>query len=153
MAGAIRWPWRRSSGPAPGSDLTGVTDLDLIDVTLSTEYGGQAAEVPGLGLAFDTGGMTVRKSDGVAYVKIPWGAITGLSADVVGTQRHALSTAVALDVQSHVKTHRFLIPNVQPDALTGSLRAISSRGGRAIEPTQAHGQRRGDHARHRRASH
>ncbi|MGH9169668.1 MAG: hypothetical protein ACRD0Z_02155 [Acidimicrobiales bacterium] len=134
-------PWRREPAAAPGSDLTDITQLDLIDVTLKTEFSGEQAEVTGLVLGFDASGMTVRKADGTSVVTIPWGTITGLSADVVGNQQHALSTAVALDVQSRLKTHRFVVPNVQPGALTSSLGVISSRYGPAVQP-QAKGHRR-----------
>jgi hypothetical protein len=140
MPSGIKMPWRRDAVKAPGSDLTAVTTLDLINVTLQTEVGGQPAEVTGLGLGFDSVGMTVRKEDGSTFVKIPWGAITGVSADVLGTQNHSLATAVALEIQSELKTHKFLVPNVQPKALTGSLTAISAKYGPPVG--QGHGRSR-----------
>jgi len=130
MADGRKWPWKRPTGIIPGSDLSGVTELDLIDVTLLSETSGQQTEVPHLGLAFGELGMTVKKPNGAAYALIPWALIEQLSAQAVGPQRHQLSTAVALEVQSKRKRHRFLVPNVQPEALKGSLRAMSARYGR-----------------------
>jgi hypothetical protein len=130
MGEGPRWPWKRATGIIPGSDLTGVTELDLIDVTLLTESAGEAVEVPHLGLFFDSLGMTVKKPNGVSYARVPWVSIVQLSANAVGARRHELSTAVALDVQSKKKHHHFVVPNVQPDALTGSLGAMSERYGR-----------------------
>jgi hypothetical protein len=131
MADGDKWtPWRRGGRPAPGSDMSDMTELDLIDVTLVTEYAGARAEVPRLGLAFNEGGMTVRRADGAPYVRIPWQFITELSADVVGSQRDVSTKAVALDVQSSRKRHHFVVPNVQLAALTGSLSVLSQRYGR-----------------------
>lgn len=122
-------PWRRDSEPSPGNDLTAATELDLINVTLLTEVGGTEAEVPGLGLGFDSTGMSVRKPDGATFVKIPWSSITGLTTGAMNTSRHSLSTAAALEVHGEHKRHRFQVPNVQAEALAGSLGAISSRYG------------------------
>ncbi|HXY45238.1 MAG TPA: hypothetical protein VEH29_13700 [Acidimicrobiales bacterium] len=130
MAEGRKWPWRRPTGIIPGSDLSGVTQLDLIDVTLVTEVSGQPAEVPHLGLAFGELGMTVKRPNGAPYALIPWASIVRLSADAVGPQRHQLSTAVSLGVESTRKRHRFVVPNVQPEALAGSLGAMSERYGR-----------------------
>jgi hypothetical protein len=126
MATGLKWArWRRAALSAPGSDMTGVTELDLINVTLVTDYSGQTTEVPSLGLGFDSEGMTVRKADGAPFVRVPWSSIVAVNADVVGSQRHQLATAMELDIQSDKKHHRFLVPNVQPAALTGSLGAMS----------------------------
>jgi hypothetical protein len=130
MAGGRHKRWKRATGIIPGSDLSGVTELDLIDVTLLTESAGQPTEVKHLGLGFSEQGMTVKKPGGEPYALIPWVAIVQLSADAVGPQHYQLSTAVTLDVQSKQKHHRFLVPNVQPDALAGSLGAMSERYGR-----------------------
>lgn len=130
MASGRKWASRRREPEdVPGSDLSGVTELDLIDVTLVTEFSGARAEVPRLGLAFNKDGMTVRTPDGTPYVRIPWVCIVQLSADVAG-ERQSSSPAVTLDVQSNRKSHRFVVPNVQPKALTGSLGAMSTRYGR-----------------------
>ena len=142
MPTGLKWPRRRVGGPAPGSDMSAVTELDLIDVTLVTEVAGERAEVPRLGLAFNEMGMTVRKTGGEPYVRITWLSIVEVSADVVGAKRHSLSTAVALDVQSKRKRHRFLVPNVQPEALTGSLGAMSERYGRGTLVAGAKASRR-----------
>ncbi|MGA8680776.1 MAG: hypothetical protein WB592_09865, partial [Acidimicrobiales bacterium] len=64
------------------------------------------------------------------YALIPWVSIVRMTADAVGHQHHQLSTAVNLGVESTRKHHRFLVPNVQPEALTGSLGAMSARYGR-----------------------
>ena len=130
MASGRKWaPRRREPEAVPGSDLSGVTELDLIDVTLVTEFEGEQAEVPRLGLAFNSGGMTVRTPDGAPYVRIPWGSLMQLSAEVAG-ERPSSSPAVTLDVKSNRKSHRFVVPNVQPQALTGSLGAVSTLYGR-----------------------
>ncbi len=121
--------------------MSDITELDLINVTLVTEFEGARAEVPRLGLAFDEGGMTVRKADGVPYVRIPWQFITELSADMIGSQRDASTTAVALDIQSSRKRHHFVVPNVQLAALTGSLGVLSQRYGRNAPVTGGNGRR------------
>jgi hypothetical protein len=139
-----RLPWRRGTGPSPGSDLSGVTQLDLINVTLVTEVDGQPAEVPLLALAFDETGMTVKKSDGTRYVRIPWTSIVRLSADVVRPGHHDGGTAVELEVHSDRKQHHFLVPDVQPAALKVSLDAMSARygGGVVVAPEAKRGHRR-----------
>jgi hypothetical protein len=118
---------RRDAGVIPGSDLSGVTQLDLIDVTLVTEVSGEVAEVRGLGLGFDKDGMTVRTPDGAPYVRIPWASIVQLSAVV--SEPVSTPPAVTLEVQSNRKRHRFVVPNVEPRALSGSLGAMSTRYG------------------------
>jgi hypothetical protein len=118
--------WRRDPGAVPGSDLSGVTELDLIDVSLLTSVSGEPAEVAHLGLTFNTEGMTVRTPDGEPYVRIPWESIAQLSADVE-SEHHSLPGAITLDVQSDRKRHRFVVPNVEPRALTESLGVMSAR--------------------------
>jgi len=143
MASGRKWASRRREPEAvPGSDLSGITELDLIDVTLVTEVAGARAEVPRLGLAFNKGGMTVRTPDGAPYVRIPWWNIIQLSTDVAA-ERSSSSPAVTLDVQSNRKSHRFVVPNVQPQALTGSLGAVLTLYGRdGLLSTAKGGQRR-----------
>jgi hypothetical protein len=131
MASGRKWgPRRRDAEEIPGSDLSGITELDLIDVTLVTEVSGARAEVPRLGLAFKQDGMTVRTPDGAPYVRIPWVSLRQLTAEVC-TEGDSRSNAVTLEVQSNRKHHRFVVPNVQPQALTGSLGVVSSLYGRA----------------------
>jgi hypothetical protein len=134
----MRAPWRRDAGAVPGSDLSGVTELDLIDVTLVTEVSGDPVEVPSLGLGFNEQGMTVRTPDGAPYVSIPWACILHLSADAV-SEPLTSSGAVRLDVRSNRKRHRFVVPNVEPRALTGSLGAVSALYGRAELVTSGKG--------------
>jgi hypothetical protein len=142
VASGRKWTSRRKDAEGvPGSDLSGVTELDLIDVTLVTQVSGARAEVPRLGLAFNKGGMTVRTPDGKPYVSIPWRSIMQLSADVAG-ERPSSSPVVTLDVQSNRKSHRFVVPNVQPQALTGSLGAVSTLYGRGELLVSAKGGRR-----------
>lgn len=130
MASGRKWgSRRRDPDEIPGSDLSRITELDLIDVTLVTEVSGARAEVPRLGLAFKQDGMTVRTPDGAPYVRIPWLSLVQLSAEVA-TDRSSHSTAVTLEVQSNRRHHRFVVPNVQPQALTGSLGVVSSLYGR-----------------------
>ncbi|MGO9196450.1 MAG: hypothetical protein ACLQK4_04900 [Acidimicrobiales bacterium] len=117
--------WRRPDGVAPGSDLTAVEQLDLIDITLITDIGGRSHSVPHLALHFDANGLNVRRSDGSSAVQIPWVSLRRLQTSV---HKAKGSTAdVALDVESDRKRHHFLIPNVHPDALKGSLGAMSAR--------------------------
>jgi hypothetical protein len=144
-SGQNKWrPWGGPTTAAPGSDLSGTSSLDLIDITLVTDVTGTETEVPHLGLAFADGGMTVRRSDGSDVVTIPWVSIVELSADVEPQRYAGLSTRVALDVQSNRRRHRFLVPNVTPQALTGSLGAMSTRYGRGeLVSTGAKGKRRG----------
>jgi hypothetical protein len=104
--------------------LSGITELDLIDVILVTDVLGEPAEVPHLGLGFDKDGMTVRTPDGAPYVCIPWECIVQLSAVV--SEHLSSPPAVTLDMQSNRKRHRFVVPNVEPRALTGSLGALSA---------------------------
>lgn len=130
IVSGLKWPFKRATSAVPGSDLSGVTELDLIDVTLVTESGGQPVEVPHLGLAFGEAGLSVKKPDGASYALIPWVSLLQLSAAAVGPQRHHLPTTATLEVRSKLKRHRFLVPNVQAEALTGSLGAMSARYGR-----------------------
>jgi hypothetical protein len=130
MVGARKWPFKRATGIIPGSDLTGVTALDLIEVTLLAELAGQPTEVPHLVLRFGELGMTVKRPNGEPYALIPWLSISQMSAEAVGAQRYQLSTVASLVVETTRKRHRFLVPNVQLDALTGSLGAMSERYGR-----------------------
>ena len=130
MVGARKWPFKRATGIIPGSDLSGVTALDLIEVTLLTDVAGQPTELPHLVLSFGELGMTVKKPDGAPYALIPWLTIQQMSAEAVGPQRHQLSTVASLSVETSRKRHRFLVPNVQLDVLTGSLGAMSERYGR-----------------------
>jgi hypothetical protein len=116
---------RRIDGDAPGSDLSSVEQLDLIDITLITEVGGEALSIPRLGLHFDANGMSVRRCDGSAVVQIPWVSLRRLQTSV--RQPKGSAEIVSLDVQSDRKRHRFLIPNVNQLALKGSLGAMSAR--------------------------
>jgi hypothetical protein len=72
----------------------------------------------------------VKRPNGEPYALIPWLSISQMSAEAVGAQRYQLSTVASLVVETTRKRHRFLVPNVQLDALTGSLGAMSERYGR-----------------------
>jgi hypothetical protein len=129
MASGRKWGAKRRDSDDIPEDWCGITELDLIDVTLVTEVSGARAEVPRLGLAFKQDGITVRTPDGVPYVRIPWVSLRQLSAQV-STEGNSSSTAVTLEVRSNRKNHRFVVPNVQPQALAGSLGVVSSLYGR-----------------------
>ncbi|MGO9558547.1 MAG: hypothetical protein ACLPQS_02575 [Acidimicrobiales bacterium] len=117
--------WRRGGAGAPGSDLSSVEQLDLIDITLVTEVGGETQSIPRLGLHFDANGLSVRRWDGASVVQIPWVSLRHLQTNV--RQPKGSAPEVSLDVESDRKRHRFLIPNVNPVALKGSLGAMSAR--------------------------
>ena len=126
-----KWaPWKAPEVTGTGSDLSGVSSLELIDITLLTDVTGQTTEVANLGLAFGEAGLTVRRSDGSDVVTIPWHDIVELSADVQPRRFGGLSTEATLDVQSDRSRHRFVVPHVTPEALSGSLGAMSARYGR-----------------------
>ncbi len=129
MAIGLKWKRRRDSGGPPGSDLSDMTDLDLIDVTLVTEFAGQSTEVPKLGLGFAEDGVTVRKPDGAAFVRIPWGDIVGVVAEAEADPAPPAVSAVSLDVESSKRHHLFVVPNAEPGALAASLGVISHRYG------------------------
>ncbi len=125
-----RWPLRRPSVASSANDLSGVTELDLIEVTLLRATPGAAVEIPHLGLGFAERGVTVRRRDGTMVALIPWAAIVRLSIERLGHRPHQLSTNVRLELESTRGLHRFVVPNVQPEALRGSLKALSGRYGR-----------------------
>jgi hypothetical protein len=139
--GARREGRRRANHPSSGGDLATVAELDLIDVTLQTETSGQPSEVPGLGLRFAEPGLTVKKPSGAPYALIPWVSITQVAFGVLGTRRHHLCAPVRLDVVTKRKRHRFVVPNVQPEGLTSSLRAMAERYGRGAVVVNDHGRR------------
>jgi hypothetical protein len=117
---------RRGTVPVvPGADLSSIEKLDLIDIVLLTDIDGSPREVPHLGLRFDAGGMAVRSAEGAPVVQIPWVSLRGLNASVRTVKGGPARTE--LTVESDRRTHRFVVPNVDPEALRGSLRAMSGR--------------------------
>lgn len=123
MGAVGRMMGRRKESSAPGSDLSGVEQLELIDITLVAEFEGEAKEVPRLGLRFDSGGLSVRK-DSESLVQIPWVSLRQLQTMVHESSGSTFS--VELAVQSDRKQHRFRVPNVSPGALSDSLAAIAA---------------------------
>lgn len=122
------WRWslrRRPHAATSANDLSGMTDLDLIDVTLLPAAGSQ--EIPHLGLGFGERGISVRRRDGTTVVLIPWASIVRLSIEHVASRPHQLPTEVRFDVETTRARHRFVAPNVQPEALRLSFRALSGR--------------------------
>ncbi len=117
--------WRRSGAEPPGSDLSAVEQLDLIDITLITGAGAQAREVNRLGLRFDANGLAVKKPSGEPLVQIPWVSLRHLKTTV--RESKGAAPRVELDVESDRKKHRFVVPNVSAAALSGSLGAMSAR--------------------------
>lgn len=127
---ARAWSWPRRSVPAATSanELSEVAELDLIDVTLLRAE--SPPEIPHLGLGFAARGVTVRRRDGTVVALIPWASIVHLSSEPSTTRSHQQPTRVRLDLESIRGRHRFAVPNVQPEALHRSLRALSARYGR-----------------------
>lgn len=117
--------WRRPEVSAPGSDLSSMERLDLIDVTLVTEAAGAPYEVPNLSLRFGASGFEVRRRDGESVVEIPWVGLRQLQTEV--SEQTGSTARVGLEVQTDRKSHRFVVPNVSLDALRGSLSAIAAR--------------------------
>lgn len=106
------------------NDLSDVTELDLIDVTLLPAVPGPP-EIAHLGLGFDARGLTVRRRDGSTVALIPWASIVRLSCEQLGGRSHQLPTEMRIDVESIRSRHRFVVPNVQPEALGRSLASLS----------------------------
>ncbi len=116
---------KRGVSATPGTDLSGVERLDLIDVTLLSDAGGRTREVPRLRLRFDAKGVAVRRPDGDEVVLIPWVSLRRLGARLQTSksgQQH-----VELGITSDRKQHRFVVPNVSAEALQGALGAMSTR--------------------------
>ncbi|MHB8246592.1 MAG: hypothetical protein ACYDGN_14830 [Acidimicrobiales bacterium] len=107
---------------APGTGHSSIEQLDLVDITLVSDVDGSAREVQGLGLHFDADGLSVR-SKGTPVVQIPWTSLKRLQTTVRPVK--GAPPRVELGVESDRKRHRFVVPNVDPDVLKGSLGSIS----------------------------
>jgi hypothetical protein len=125
---------RRWVGLASGSaksvspaELDAIEDLQLIDVSLVAKTEQGLVEVPGLGLAFDRTGMTVRRRSGEEVSVLPWAILRHLGTELERDDRPGLTRRVELEVQSDRRRHEFLVYHVDPFALSGALSALSSR--------------------------
>lgn len=116
---------RRTTADAPGSDLSGIQRLDLIDIRLVTGSGEATREIPRLGLHFDANGVAVRKWDGESVVQIPWVSLRRLQTKEPDPATGARE--VELAVETDRGSHRFIVPNVSVDALKASLGAMAAR--------------------------
>jgi hypothetical protein len=112
---------------AAAPEMDGIEDLQLIDVSLvaKTEVG--LVEVPGLELAFDRAGMTVRRRTGEQVSVLPWTVLRRFDSQLQREDRPGMARRVELEVESDRRQHEFIVYHVDPYALTGALRALSSR--------------------------
>lgn len=125
MAKLRRWPGGSAAAPAGG--MEDIRDLQLIDVSLvaRTEMG--LVEVPGLELALDANGLTVRRQTGEEVCTIPWMILRRFDSELHRDDRPGVARRVDLGVESDRRRHEFLVQHVEPLALSGALSALSSR--------------------------
>ena len=92
------------------------TSLEFAGVYLLTaESDGQAA-VPGLTVALDTRGLTIRKPDGEVSTVIGWTQLSSVTA--AGRMRTPVGRpGLVLEARTAAKVHRFVVPSDDPDAL------------------------------------
>ncbi len=95
---------------------TDQASLELAGVYLLTaESDGQAA-VPGLTVALDRSGLTVRKPTGEVSAVLGWAQLSGVSAN--GRMRTPVGRpGLVLEARTASKAHRFVVPSDDPDAL------------------------------------
>ena len=110
-----------------GADFSAIEDLQLIDVSLVAKTDQGLVEVPGLGLAFDRIGMTVRKSSGEEVSVLPWPILRRLAADADHVEGYGTAPRADLEVESDRRRHHFLVSYVDPGALSGALSSLSTR--------------------------
>jgi hypothetical protein len=126
---------RRSPQPPPVDRLP----LSLRDVYLLTaESGGQLA-VGGLALVVDHGGLTVVAPDGSTAARLAWPDLTVLRTGGRTTAPGGVD-AVVLEAASATRTHRFVVPTGDADALEFTIAAIT--GGRDPDPRRRSRRRR-----------
>ena len=126
---------RRMFGGAPSgssrsvsrAELQAIQDLQLIDVSLVAKTEQGLVEVPGLGLAFDRTGMTVRRQTGEEVSVLPWTILRHFGTELEREDRPGLARRVELEVESDRRRHEFLVYHVDPFALSGALSALSTR--------------------------
>src|ERR1700733_4576018 len=110
MARLRRWSATGGSSAAAGSSgLCSIEDLQLIDVSLvaKTEMG--LVEVPGLELAFDGTGMTVRRKTGEEVCVLPWGILRRFGSGLHKDDRQGIARRVDLGVESDRRRHEFIV--------------------------------------------
>lgn len=128
MAKRRKWGVLGGAPPAaPPAELLSIEDLQLIDVSLvaKTELG--LVEVPGLELAFDRTGMTVRRRTGEEVSVLPWSILRHFGSELQREDRPGIARRVELEVESDRRRHEFLVYHVDPFALTGALSSLSAR--------------------------
>ena len=99
--------------------------LDFAGVYLLTaESDGQAA-VPGLGVALDATGLTVRKPSGEISAVLAWAQLSSVSAS--GRMRTPVGRpGVVLEAGTAAKIHRFVVPSDDPDALEQDILRLAA---------------------------
>lgn len=102
-------------------------DLQLIDVSLLAKTEQGFIEVPGLGLSFGSPGLTVLKRSGEQVSLIPWQILRRLAAGAEHVEGYGTAPRADLEVESDRRRHHFLVNHVDPGALSGALRALSTR--------------------------
>ncbi|HET9092963.1 MAG TPA: hypothetical protein VFN50_11170 [Acidimicrobiales bacterium] len=121
--------YRRASLPSPGADLVNAEKLELVGVRLVGEVGETGFEVPRLGLRFDGNGILVRSADGEVVSHIAWVSLRRMR--VTARRKKGAAERTELEIESDRQRHRFVVPNVDPNVLCISLRAISARHARS----------------------
>jgi hypothetical protein len=114
-----------AASPDALDDAAETTSLHLSGVYLLTaESEGQTA-VPGLGIDLDHTGLTVRKPDGQVGVAVGWAQLSSVTAG--GRMRTPVGTpGVVLEAATAGRTHRFVVPTLDPDALEGDIARVVS---------------------------
>jgi hypothetical protein len=110
-----------------GPEIPPIEDLQLIDVSLVAKTDRGHIEVPGLELAFDGNGMTVRRQTGEEVRVIPWSILRRFGSQLEREDRPGIARRVELEVESDRRSHEFIVYRVDPFALTGALSALSLR--------------------------
>ena len=99
--------------------------LELAGVYLLTaESDGQAA-VPGLAVALDSTGLTVRKPDGEVSAVLGWAQLSSVTA--AGRMRTPVGRpGLILEARTITKTHRFVVPSDDPDELEREIARLAA---------------------------
>ena len=101
--------------------------LSFEGVYLLTAESDSQAAVPGLNLEIDAEGITVRKPDGAVSAVMAWAQLSSVTA------RRRMRTpvgrlALVLEAATASKTHRFVVPAEDPEAVEREITRISGAG-------------------------
>lgn len=118
---------RRAAIPRPGADITDLTNLDLIGVSLVAKAQQGAVEVPELSLFFDKRGLRVRRSDGSNVAAIAWSSLVSASTDAVAGGEYGSARRVTFDLTTDRRRHRFVVPYANAPALGAAINTLSTR--------------------------